>query len=106
MALLSTDWVKAFSEQTGTPFVTNTNIVRKLQDAGLYSRPARGGAHRRTALTATDLTNFIFAQATDRATDAPEVVARLRRMEVSPEKGPPRLGDGTFGEAFDRMITG
>jgi hypothetical protein len=59
----------------------------------------------KTRTKASDLVNFILAQAADEPGDAVEVVTHLRRMKFGGFEAP-YFGDGDCGEIFDRMLEG
>jgi hypothetical protein len=105
MVATSAEWLQAFTDLDGSPYVTNENVARALRAAGLFAKPSRGQGHRKTLLSATHLANFILAQAAPKASDAAEVVTNLRAMmTVGPVDSV--LGDATLGEALDLMIAG
>jgi hypothetical protein len=100
----SAEWIRAFSEVTLSPYITALNIARALRDAGLFVKPSRGQGHKKTSVTASDLANYLMAQASLHTKDVAEVVTRLRRMPFLGSN--PFFGDGNFGSAFDQMIEG
>jgi hypothetical protein len=101
----SHDWILAFTALTETSHVTNLNVARALRAAGMYAKPARGNGHLKTRVNAYEVGNFILAQAASQASDAAEVVTRLRELVPLGVRSP-TFGKGTFGDVVDRMIGG
>jgi hypothetical protein len=105
MAPTSSQWLLKFTELTGTSHVRNIDIARALRAKGLYAKPSRGRGHVKTRTKASDLVNFILAQAADEPSHAAEVVTNLRQMKFGGFEAP-YFGDGDCGNIFDLMIEG
>lgn len=107
----SSTWQAALSESTSLSLVTVVNYLRSLRDAGLYTRPSRGGAHKSSQVTAAEYANSILGLAAYQASEAPDAVQALRNcayscsLPASLEQKPLIDGDD-YGVALDGMIEG
>ncbi len=107
----SSAWQTALAESTALSVVTTTNYFRSLRDAGLYTRPGRGGAHKSSQVTATEHANSILGLAAYQASEAPDAVRALRSCTYSrsfPDiLAQKPLTDGSdYGQVLDGMIEG
>ena len=98
-------FVLDFSNLTEMSEITELNLARSLRAQGLFTRASQGRGHKKTQPTAHELGNFILAQSAGQASEAAEAINGLRQM-IFRGIEPPVFGPGTFGEVFDRMVSG
>jgi hypothetical protein len=104
----SSEWIAEFCALTGIEPVAAVNYARSLRLGGLYAKPSRGGGHRKTSVAVHQMSNFIFAQAATQASGAVDAVRQIRAamFAANPIGERPYLGEGDFGDVFDRLMSG